>query len=125
MNDSPTSTHEGERLPKCGICRNVISGGFIHQSDPTLPIICSNCHENFTGEEVFFMTNLCAIYGGYFGQKRSKEFSFIDSLKMSCKDQSVIQNFDEINAQVYHNALLHGISLKECSNKVKTFLDSL
>ena len=125
MNDSPTSTHEGEKLPKCGICRNVIPHKAIHQSDPSLPIICTNCHESFTSEEVFFMTNLFAIYGGYFGQKRSREFSFINSLKMSCKDQVIIPDFDEINAQIYHNALLHGISLKECSNKIKTFIDSL
>jgi hypothetical protein len=125
MNDSPTYIHKGEKLPKCGICRNVISDRSIHQSDPSLPIICSNCHENFTGDEVFLMTNLFVVYGGYFGQKRSTEFSFINSLKTSYKDQFSMQDFEEINAQFYHNALLHGISLQECSNKLKRFLDSM
>ncbi len=125
MNDSPTSTHKGEKLPKCGICGNVISDGSIHQSDPSLPIICYNCHENFTDEEVFFMTNLFAIYGGYFGQKRPTEFSFIDSLKTFYKEPLNLEDFEELNAQVYHIALLHGISLQECSQKLKIFLDSI
>lgn len=125
MNNSPTSAHKGEKLPRCGICRHTISDRSIHQSEPYLPIICSNCHRNFNSDEVFLMTNLFAIYGGYFGQKRSDEFSFIDSLKTFYKDKFNAQDFEEINAQVYHNALLHGISFEECSNKLKTFLDSM
>lgn len=125
MNDFPSSAHKGEKLLKCGICRGNIPERSIRQSDPSLPIICSNCYENFTAEEVFLMTNLFVIYGGYFGQKRSTEFSFITSLKTFYKVQSSMQDFDEINAQLYHSALLHGISLQECSNKLKTFLDSV
>ena len=123
MNDSPKSSpHNEECVPICGICSHAISDKSIYQSDPSLPIICSPCHENFTNEEVFLMTNLFAIYGGYFGQKKSTEFSFIDSLKTFYKDQFNTQDFDELNALVYHNALLHGISLRECSLKTDSFL---
>ncbi len=126
MNNSPkNSLHQEECLPKCGICHSDISGKTFHQPSPSLPIICSNCHENFTEEEIFFMTNMFSIYGGYFAQKRSIEFSFIDSLKIIYKDKFSTQDFDELNAQVYHNALLHGISLTECSQKLNLFLDSI
>jgi len=126
MNSSPKNTpHKKECLPKCGICHNDIPEKSIHQFEPSLPIICNTCHENFTDEEAFLMTNLFVIYGGYFGQKRSTEFSFIDSLKTSYKDKFSKQDFDELNAQVYHVALLHGISLQECSIKLKSFLDTM
>ena len=125
MNDSPTSIHNDKKLPKCGICRKSIPSGSIHQSSPSLPIICKNCNENFTKEEIFLMTNMFSIYGGYFAQKRPTEFSFIDSLKTIYKDKFSVHDFEELNAQVYHNALLHGISLQECSQKLKTFLDSI
>lgn len=125
MNDSQTSTHKTEKLPKCGICRISISDNSIYQSNPSLPIICGNCNENFTDDEIFLMTSLFAIYGGYFGQKMSTEFSFIDSLKTTYKEKFDTQDFEEINAQVYHNALLHGISLEECSSKLNTFLNSI
>ncbi len=125
MNDSSTSTQKCDKLPKCGICRSEIQNKAIHQPDPSLPIICSNCNENFTDDEVFLMTSLFGIYGGYFGQKKSTEFSFIDSIKSKYKGKFSKQDFEELNAQIYHIALVHGISLEECSQKLDIFLDSV
>jgi len=126
MNNSPkNSLHQEECLPKCGVCHNNILDKSIYQPDPSLPIICSECHQNFTEEEVFLMTNLFTVYGGYFGQERSTEFSLITSLENCYNEPLNLEDFDEINARCYHSALLHGISLQECSNKLKIFFTTM
>jgi hypothetical protein len=105
-----TSTTFTHHQVKCGICRNEITrGATIYQEGLTFGVVCEDCYKSNSPDDLELMKNLFMAFGGYFGQYKSEEYSLYKSLK-NYVEESKTRNVKDLNIQLMHNALLHGIT---------------
>ncbi len=99
---------------KCGICRSEIKkGAQIFQEGLHFGIVCSQCHDNTSKEDLELMANMFLAYGGYFGKLKDPRFSIGAILKDLLKENKVDKkcaSIDELNIKLLHSALLHGLT---------------
>ncbi|TFG28650.1 MAG: hypothetical protein EU532_04740 [Promethearchaeota archaeon] len=127
------SVKSSNKRLKCAICHNDINDiSLVHQPQLNLGVICTDCCEYFSKEDIRSMLELFLMYGGYFGQLRNQNFSLITELKkinlFYSHDKSLSSDeiILEVNSRLLHNALVHGIHPKDYLHSLKKLLnDSL
>jgi len=99
---------------KYGICRSEIKkGAQIYQEGLHFGIVCSQCHNNISKEDLELMANMFLAYGGYFGKLKDPRFSIGAILKDLLKENKVDKtcaSIDELNIKLLHRALIHGLT---------------
>lgn len=114
---------------KCCICHRICSKNpkYIQLevlSDVILPfVLCSKCQDTFTAEDIKLMTNLFMIFGGYFAKNKLEPFSPLRILHELTSNTAHLEP-TQINMQLLHRALLHGISPKEYVEKLQQLASS-
>jgi hypothetical protein len=99
---------------KCNICKKEIKGNHrITKLAMNYAIICENCNDKFTSEELELISNIFTAFGGYFGQMEGDSKSVYHTIKrLSNMYQEVDKKIDlsAVDIKILHQALLHGIS---------------
>ncbi len=112
---------------KCSICRaEIIDRVQLHQVGSELIVVCFDCHERFTDEDLQIMADLFLLYKGYFGMLEGEAFTtveFIEGLIDELDSSEDRVNIDQINMKMLHNALIHGITPEEYSEKLKLLIE--
>jgi len=102
---------------KCSICRHEIKDrATLCQTGVNYGIVCVECYQKFSSEDLELMANLFIAFGGYFGQYQRSEFSILRILKAIHMDLLPVyeeKGIEELNIRMLHRALLHGISPEE------------
>ena len=107
----------------CCICKNPIrEQERVYQTALHYGLVCSSCEQRFSNEDLDFIANLFAAFGGYFGKLPRESFS-IDNL---CADiaKGGMDNFLEMQVKIFHNGLLYGVPPKEVEQIIKQYLES-
>ena len=125
---SPKSFYvPSEKKLKCGICRaDIADKSFIYQSKSYGALVCLDCCNKFSKEDIELILDLFIAYGGYFGKLKPSDFSLVSILdKLEKKDGHVIGPFEKLTVIFFHNALLHGITPIEYINQLEALVDNL
>ena len=112
-----TESQDYGQLIKCSICRHEIKDrATLCQTGVNYGIVCVECYQKFSSEDLELMANLFIAFGGYFGQYQRSEFSILRILKAIHMDLLPVyeeKGIEELNIRMLHRALLHGISPEE------------
>jgi len=112
---------------KCAICHSDINNySKIYQSDPNFGVICGNCRNRFTKEDLELISSLFLAYGGFLGKLKRSQFSIIEVIKDLSKElveQNDSLSIENLNIKVLHKALVHGITPNEFIELLKSFLN--
>ncbi|MFX0043334.1 MAG: hypothetical protein ACFE8L_10505 [Candidatus Hodarchaeota archaeon] len=112
-----TESQDYGQLIKCSICQHEIKDkATFCQNGVNYGIVCVDCYQRFSPEDLELIANLFLAFGGYFGQFQRTEFSILRILKAIHKDLLPIyeeNGIEELNIRMLHRALLHGISPEE------------
>jgi len=127
------SVKSSNKTLKCAICHNNIKElSLVHQPQLNLGVICTDCCQCFSKEDIRSMLELFLMYGGYFGQLRDQNFSLITELNKINLFYSHNKNLSsdeiilEVNSRLFHKALVHGIHPEDYLHSLKKLLnDSL
>jgi len=99
---------------KCGICRlEIKKGAQIFQEGLHFGIVCSQCHDSISKEDLELMANMFLAYGGYFGKLNDPRISIGVILEELVKENKIDKKFvsiEELNIKLLHSALLHGLT---------------
>ncbi|MHA1490966.1 MAG: hypothetical protein ACTSRI_15130 [Promethearchaeota archaeon] len=114
---------------KCSICRFEIKDpSNAYQSALNFGMVCNECNDNFSKEDIDLMSNIFLAYGGYFGKYKNLKTSIGDIVKKVVKqvenDPKKIE-LEELNIRLVHEALLHGFTPGSYIEGLKKFLDEL
>ena len=119
MSSPKSLSVSSEKTLKCGICRaDIVDKSFIYQSKSYGALICQDCCNMFSKEDIELILDLFIAYGGYFSL-----VSMLDKLEK--KDGHVTEPFEKLTVIFFHNALLHGISPQEYINQLEALIDNL
>ena len=112
-----TESQDYGRTIKCSICRHEIKDrATLCQTGVNYGIVCVDCYQKFSAEDLELIANLLTAFGGYFGQYQRSEFSILRILKAIHVDLLPVyeeNGIEELNIRMLHRALLHGISPEE------------
>lgn len=116
-----------EKTLKCGICRTDITDkSCIYRSKLYGALICKDCCNKFSKEDIELILDLFIGYGGYFGKFKPSDFSLASMLdKLEKKDGRATEPFEELSLIFFHKALLHGISPQEYLNQLESLIDEI
>ena len=99
---------------RCSICRaEIVDRSRLYQESKDLRVICGDCREKFTDEDLQVIPNLFVIYGGYFGMLKHELYSetdFVGDLVEELDAMEDIVDVEQVNRKMLHNALLHGLT---------------
>ena len=113
---------------KCTICRTEIKdNSVVYQSKINYGIICGECYQKFSEEDIELMLVLFLTYGGYFGKLPKSEFSFldaIDEIHNSLHMKELSPKIKEINLRLLHKSLLHGLDPEQYQAQLKKLINS-
>lgn len=116
-----------DHLITCGICRvEIEKANQIYQVGPTYNIVCGDCYTQFSKEDLEMMRDIFMVYGGYFGMIKGSKFSLLKILEdilTSTHGKGKMINTDQINIELMHKALLHGISPEQYITKLAFLMD--
>ncbi|KKL73986.1 hypothetical protein LCGC14_2069440, partial [marine sediment metagenome] len=79
----------------------------------------------FSTEDIELMANMFIAYGGYFGMQKDSRIStrnILEKLTTELGKQGDDVNFEQVNIQVFHKALLQGIAPKHYTRELELFL---
>jgi len=112
MSIIPTSKkNDSNSSLRCFICRKkIVNVSSCYQTSETSSIVCKKCYDRFSTEDLEVISQLFIAYGGYFGQYPPSEFSIFSELVNVMKN---IHDPEDINIQLLHRALLHGITIQK------------
>ncbi|KKM88354.1 hypothetical protein LCGC14_1259580 [marine sediment metagenome] len=114
------------RVVRCGICRvEIRDRALIYQAGINFGIVCIRCYKQFSTEDIELMANMFIAYGGYFGMQKESRIStrnILEKLTTGLGKQGDDVNFEQVNIQVFHKALLHGIAPKHYTHELELFL---
>ena len=112
---------------RCVICHSDINNlNEIFQLSHKLGIICQNCVEIFSSEDIEIMAYLFFIYGGYFGKFDQRTFSLPEAIKSLTRQEFNPKKrimIEDLNERLVHKALLHGISPVNLVKTLENFLN--
>ena len=113
-----TESQDYGQLIKCSICRHEIKDrATLCQNGVNYGVVCVECYQKFSGEDLELMANLFLAFGGYFGQFQRSEFSILRILKAIHTDLLPVyeENGIDLRDKKYLNGNLlyrkHGIYL--------------
>ena len=114
---------------KCGICRaDIKNNSYVYQSEQNFSIVCANCCQKFSIEDIEWMLKIFLAYGGYFAQINDPNFS-IERYLCNLADDLVRseKTFDinELNLKFIHEILLHGITIQDYQKKLELLVKSI
>ncbi|MFX1365886.1 MAG: hypothetical protein ACFFCE_17385 [Promethearchaeota archaeon] len=124
INSEQSHTHNHEDGIKCGICRNEFKkGARIYQKGLSFGVVCEECYKNNSVDDLELMTNLFMAYGGYFGMKKDPNYSLYKVLKNLTSEDNGTRSILELNINLLHQALLHGICPHQFRQGLKLLVD--
>ena len=107
----------------CAICHaDINESSQIFQSTLNYGLICRECMEKFSEEEIAIVLNLFILYGGYFGKHNRTHFSVIKRFLEIIENEGEEFDLERINMKLLHEALTHGITPREFNKSLKAFL---
>ncbi|MFX1500757.1 MAG: hypothetical protein ACFFDH_07310 [Promethearchaeota archaeon] len=124
INSGQSLTHNLHEGIKCGICRNNIANGAkIYQKGLSFGVVCEEYCKNNSLEDLELMANLFMAYGGYFGMKKDSNYSLYKVLKKLTSGDNGTRSILELNINLLHQALLHGICPHQFRQGLKLLKD--
>ena len=110
---------------KCSICRADIKERHkIYQSSLKLGIICNQCRQRFSNEDIEMMVNLFFAFGEYFGARERSKFSIKDTIIEFAIDLNEGKaNFQSQNVKMWHKVLTHGITPREFLEELSFYVE--
>ena len=122
-----SSSYKRERTVRCGICRvEIRDRAQIYQAGVNFGIVCIRCYKQFSSEDIELMANMFIAYGGYFGMLKDSRIStrnILEKLTTELGKQGDDVNFEQINIQLLHKVLLHGITPKLYTHELKKLVE--
>jgi hypothetical protein len=102
------------RSVKCAICQeDAKNNARIQKLGTNFGIICNDCHEELSRDEIQLISNMFTAFGGYFGKLKTKKHSNYEIIKELAEEFKVNKGkieLSKINIQLLHKALLYGIT---------------
>ena len=121
-----SSSNKNKSAVRCGICRvEIRDRAQIYQAGVNFGIVCIRCYKQFSSEDIELMANMFIAYGGYFAKLKDSKISTRNILEKLTKElgkQGDNFNYEQVNIQVFHKALLHGIAPKHYTHELELFL---
>lgn len=110
---------------KCSICRaDIKDRQKVYQSSLNLSIICNNCRQRFSDEEIEMIVNVFFAYGEFFGARERSKFSLRDTIVEFAIDLNEGKaDFHSQNVEMWHKVLCHGITPKEFIEKLSLYVE--
>ena len=113
---------------KCAICNVMIDLSTRYHTTNSFCIVCEQCYSGFSKNDINLMVDIFRIYGGYFGKLKNKlnysRKEMIDDFFYQVQEKGI--SIKDLNIQVLHKSLLHGIGPKEHLQTLRCILnDSL
>lgn len=100
-------------LVKCAICHNNANkNARIKRLGTQFGIICNDCHEEFSQDEIELISNMCIAFGGYFGKLKTSKILNYQIIKELAEEFKLNKDkiaLSTINIKLLHKALLYGI----------------
>ena len=113
---------------KCAICHTDITDlSKVYQPQDQLGVICAECCQKFSDQDIVVILSLFVIYGGYFGKCEKQHFSLSEELQKTIiegrelKDKEQIEEF---NSYLLYRALIHGIGPDEFVKMLTSLLQN-
>jgi hypothetical protein len=97
----------------------------VYQSSTGFGLVCQHCLTLFSPEDIELILHVFFIFGGYFSQYPSKDFSLRRTLKelnQAAPLGSVMEQVSHLNLKLLHNALVHGITPAQYIGKLRRLL---
>lgn len=124
INSEQSIAHQVHDGVRCGICRhNIEKVATIYQEGLSFGVICEECYKNNSPEDLELMANLFMAYGGYFGMRKDSDYSLYKVLKTLTSGDNGNGSIIEININMLHQALLHGVCPHQFRQGLKLLLD--
>ncbi len=110
---------------KCSICHiDIKDRQKIYQSSLKLGIICSQCRQRFSNEDIEMMINLFFAFGGHFSARDRSKLSIKDIILEFALDLNEGKaNFQSQNVKMWHKILTHGITPREFMEELSLFVE--
>ncbi len=109
---------------KCGICRKEFKkGASIYQKGLSFGVVCEECYNNNSPDDLELMANLFMAFGGYFGMRSDSEYSLYKVLKTLTSGDNGNGSILELNINLLHQALLHGVCPHQFRQGLKLLID--
>jgi len=109
---------------KCGICRKEFrKGASIYKKGLSFGVVCEECYNNNSSDDLELMANLFMAFGGYFGMRKDSDYSLYKALKTLTSGNNANGSIIELNINLLHQALLHGVSPSQFRQGLKLLLD--
>ena len=123
INTKPTPHHVYDII-RCGICRNELKkGATIFQEGLSFGVVCEKCYKNNSPDDLELMANLFMAYGGYFGIWKDSDYSLYKVLKTLTSGDNGNSSIIELNINLLHQGLLHGICPHQFRQVLKILLE--
>jgi len=102
---------------KCAICQgDAKNNAKIQKLGTNFGIICNDCYEELSKDEIQLISNMFNAFGGYFGKLKTRNLSNYKIIKELAEEFKVKKEkieFSKINIQLLHKALLYGIAPRQ------------
>ena len=112
---------------RCSICRTeIVDRSRLYQESKDLRVICGDCREKFTDEDLQVIPDLFVIYGGYFGMLKCESYSETDFVGVLVEELDAMEDIvdvEQVNRKMLHNALLHGLTPEQYTKKLRVFIE--
>ncbi len=107
---------------RCSICRaEIVDRSLLYQEKLNFGVICGDCIEKFTEEDLKIIPSLFIAYRGYFGMIDRGLYNaekYLGELVEELDRSGEYIDKDQFNLKMLHNALLHGLTPEEYRNKL-------
>jgi len=110
---------------KCSICRADIKDRHnAYQSSLNLGIICGQCKQRFSNEDIEMMMNLFFAFGEHFGARDKSKLSVKDLIHEFAIDLNEGKaNFQSQNVKLWHKVLTYGITPREFLEELSLYVE--
>jgi len=116
-----------EKFIQCELCHgDVKQRPTIKRLGAKFGVICKDCSDQFSDQEIELMANMFLAFGGYYNQFQSSKDVKFHLLKEIARDYKQKQQQGtklESDIKTLHKALLHGIPLAQLLHGVKLLLE--
>ena len=108
---------------RCALCRaDITHTSRRYQLTSNQGLICSHCRDRFAEEDLIIISDLCFIYGGYFGKYPRHQFDLLTRLIEILEKQRATADLEVSNTQLLHKALLRGVTPHGFQDMVRAML---
>ena len=110
---------------KCAICHAEIKDRHrMYQTHLSFGVVCKECFERFSKEDIEMIASLFLAYGGYFGQYERDTLSIENLIiKYAQKINLGTESLTSTNIRMLHEVLTHGITPKEFLTALKEYIE--